>query len=244
MNVFSFCSIVFSLLYIVWFFYNYVPIKDNRYLEDARLMSIVVGITLYDIFNFKEFFDDPETIKNGFFIREHPDDTLGFYVVFLKDYFREYIQSKESLLKELKLPIEEYLYLYYCTFSNIFAGVYNDVIAQSIQKYDFKAPSKCNLFCNQSRSSFPCNFNHVSQEYDYEIISFKALGAANTFLNYKRIFPLPDIDKTEITERWNSMLDEGKEFFKKDIDAIEKCIMINIDFYTRCNLNPLIYSFF
>jgi len=244
MNVFSSFTILFSLLYIIWFFYNYVPIKNNRFLEDARLMSIVVGITVYDIFNFEEFFEDPGTIENGFFIREYTDDSPISHVIFLEDYFKEYIQSKESLLKELNFPIQEYLYLYYCTFSNIFTGVYNDVIIRSLQKYGFKAPSKCNLFCNQSRSSFPCNFNNFPYDYDYEITSFKALAAAKTFLNYKRTFSLPNIDKTEITQRWNSISDQVKELYKQDIDAIEKCIMINIEFYTRCNLNPLIYSFF
>lgn len=248
MNVFYFFVILITLLYVFWFFHNYVPIKDNRYINDARLTSIVVGVTLFDVFSLKEAFDDPQTIKDGYFLQEYTNDPPMFHVIFLENYFKEYLEDKQNFLKALGFPFDEYLYLYHCIFSNIFNGTYDSMIAKSFQVYEFKPPKKCDLFCNHMRSSFPCNpgnslEGHLS--YDYEFVSFKTLAAANFFLNYKNYFPhLPSEIENQIIHRWRSILHTGKELHKNDIRAIEKCIIINIEFYTKCNLNPLLYSFF
>jgi hypothetical protein len=142
---------------------------------------------------------------------------------------------------------EEYLIFVYCFLAQVIPPMhrdcYRDVFATTI---DFEIPNRCQPFCNESRSSLPCDYKVVYPQGSLDHLNsivLRSLKAAKSFSRYPHSFPKAFDDL--IKSMWGIISFYSSEWIEeqeKVLEDVDRCVVINMEMKMYCDLGKIIFS--
>ncbi len=244
MNGLAIFILILVLSFLLGSYLTHVPVERNEQFLQDQLTALLIGHTLYDLHNVAPYLDSFDAINHGYYTITLNPDPLAQQIVYLDEYFDEYFRSVKTFLDTKDFPMYDYLYFYTGVYRNLFGSLHDTILEKSISQYR-DVPKYSLYFCEHNKTAFSFVFKTFPEMLkDYQWICFKTLKASEVFTRYNHIFNISEAMVDQIKERWALFDYRMKEKYQKDLDEIEKCITINMKFYTSCPLNSLLYSKF
>lgn len=245
LDIFVLFVVGFASCYI---YSTYGPIAKLEQLQNVHLTSTLYGITLLDIMEAKSHMIKDFTTKTGFFVENIKDYPNSPHTFTFKKYIENYFKNAKHFFDKVPFSLDEYLYFYYCTFKNIFIedGYKNEItfLENEFVVYGFKVPETCDLLCNKTRSRMPCAFESQKnrEAFDYPTTTVKLMKIAHALSKTVNAFKFPQGKIDEVNERWDSIPQKYKDDNKKDLKAVDGCIMINKDSFFTCSFDDIVFG--
>jgi hypothetical protein len=224
-------SVVLTISFALGLAISFATINTNIKLKNDRLITSVFGLTSVFILQGVDACTDSN------------DKCLCYGNIIGTLMLRNELKHIKEYYDSNGFTIQEYLTIVSCFIKRAVSPKYHLCIDKKLLRYPeflLLEVITCPVYCNEERSRLPCVYD---APLDVDRLVIKTFKAAEAFAQYKHNYP--SLYAEEIKEKWelvSSYIPKLNNFSKKELDDVDKCVMIDMQMKMYCDLQSIIFS--